>query len=144
MFSFKPIKAPSSDGLHPMFYKKYWNVLRDKAINYCKKIFQNHEMNPAINITYLCLILKCANAIILKNFRHIWLCNTMYKLMIKIIVNRIKPILPSIIGPSQASFLSNRRASDNAIIVQKYISHFKKMKGKNANMILKIDLKKSF
>lgn len=68
----------------------------------------------------------------------------MYKLVTKIIVNRIEPFLHNIIGPTQASFLSNRRAADNSIIVQEYITHFQKMKGKNANTILKIDLKKVF
>ncbi|XP_019265527.1 PREDICTED: uncharacterized protein LOC109243087 [Nicotiana attenuata] len=77
-------------------------------------------------------------------FMPIGLCNTIYKSVTKIIVNRIKPILPHIIGPSQASFLSNRRACDNAIIVQEYITHFRKMRGKSGNKILKIDLEKAF
>lgn len=80
----------------------------------------------------------------LRNFRPIGLSNTMYKLVTNIIVNRIKSFLHNIIGPSQASFLSNRRAADNAIVVQEYITHFEKIKGKNANMILKIDLEKAF
>ncbi|XP_075086378.1 uncharacterized protein LOC142169075 [Nicotiana tabacum] len=68
----------------------------------------------------------------------------MYKLVTKIIVNRIKYVLNNIIGPTQASFLSNRRAANNAIVVHEYINHFQKMKGKNANMILKVDLEKAF
>lgn len=80
----------------------------------------------------------------LKNFRPIWLCNTIYKTVTKVIANRIKPLLPDIIGPIQASFLSNRRATDNAIIVQEYITRFDKMRGNQANMILKIDLDKAF
>lgn len=68
----------------------------------------------------------------------------MYKFVTKIIVNRIKPLLHTTIGHTQASFLSNRRAADNAIIVQEYITHFQKIKGKNANMVLKIDLEKAF
>lgn len=93
-----------------------------------------------MNETLLCLIPKCPQASMLKNFRPIGLCNIVYKTVTKIIVNRIKPLLPDIIGPSQVSFLSNRRASDNAIIVQEYITHFGKKRGKPANMILKIDL----
>lgn len=68
----------------------------------------------------------------------------MYKLVTKIIVNRIKPFLHNISGPTYSSFLSNRRADDDAIVVQEYITHFQKMKGKNANMVLKIDLEKVF
>lgn len=79
MFSFKPLKAPGPDGLHPMFYQKYWNVLGEKVICYCKEVFLSHEKNT----TYLCVTPKCANAIILKNYRPIGLSNTMYKLITK-------------------------------------------------------------
>lgn len=121
LFSFDPTKAPGPDALHPMFYQKYWNSLEDKVTSFCKQVFHTLEMNFAVNTTYLCLIPKCANATLLKNFRPIGLCNTMYKLINKIIFNTIKHVL-----------------------VQEYISHFKKIKGKNANMILKIYLEKAF
>lgn len=80
----------------------------------------------------------------MRNFRPIGLCNTSYKLVTKIIVARIKPFLPLIIGPTQSSFLAGRRAADNAIIVQEYLNHFRKMKGKKGSMIIKIDLEKAF
>lgn len=54
------------------------------------------------------------------------------------------PYLDIIIGPTQSSFLAKRRVTDNAIIVQKYISYFWKMRDKEAYMILKIDLDKAF
>ncbi|XP_070020817.1 secreted RxLR effector protein 78-like [Nicotiana tabacum] len=101
-------------------------------------------MNTAMNETLLCFIPKCPQASMIKNYRPICLCNTVYKTMTKIIVNRIKFYLPYIIGPNQASFLSNRKALDNASIVQEYITHFGKMEGKSSNMILKIDLEKAF
>lgn len=60
-------------------------------------------------------------------------------------MNRTKPFLiPNTVGPTHDNFLSNRRAADNAIVVQEYIIYFQKMKGKNANMILKVDLEKAF
>lgn len=71
----------------------------------------------------------------LKNYRHNDLYNTMYKLILKIIFNRIKPFLSVIIGLTQSIILSNKR---------KYINHFHKMRGKSANIILKIDLEKAF
>lgn len=76
--------------------------------------------------------------------RPIGLCNTIYKIITKIIANRIKSFIQSIIEPSQASFIANRRASDHAIVVQEIMSHFGKMKGKTGCMTLKIDLEKTF
>lgn len=72
------------------------------------------------------------------------LCNTIYKVITKIIVNCIKPFLDSLIGPFQSSFLKGRRASDNAIIIQEIIHPYNKLKGSNGKLLLKIDLKKDF
>lgn len=56
----------------------------------------------------------------------------------------MRTIITDIIGHFQSSFLRNRQAGDNAIIVQETITHFNRMKGKNADMIIKIDLEKAF
>ncbi|KAF3664257.1 hypothetical protein FXO37_11590 [Capsicum annuum] len=142
--SFHPKKAPGPDRLYPLFYQKYWATGGSKTIDFCHKIFRDKEMPKEANTTYLCLIPKCPNANTIRNFIPIGLCNFTYKIITKILVNRIKPYLDHIIGPTQASFLANRRAADNAIVVQEYISHFKKMKGRQARMILKIHLEKAF
>lgn len=113
-------------------------------MDFYKHVFTSLSMPPDSSATLLYLIPKCRNAMTLKRLRLIGLCNTTFKIVTKIIVNRIKPFLPSIIGPSQASFLTNRRAFDQAIIIQEYIHHFNKMKGKTSSMILKINLEKAF
>lgn len=97
-----------------------------------------------IHKTHVCLIPKIKGANTLKDYRPISLCNITYKIITKIISNRLKPIMNTLIGPCQSSFLKNRQATDNAIIVQETMTHFQKMKGKNVSMILKIDLEKAF
>lgn len=77
-------------------------------------------------------------------FRPISLCNTIYKIITKIIVNRIKPFLDTLIHPTQTSFQQHKRASDNAIIVQEIINKFRTMRGANSSMLLKLDLEKAF
>lgn len=57
------------------------------------------------NSTYICLIPKFKNAFSLKNFIPIGLCNSQYKIVTKIIANRIKPFLQNIIGLTQVSFI---------------------------------------
>lgn len=77
-------------------------------------------------------------------YRPIGLCSTIYKIIIKIIIHRIKPLITKIISPTQSSFQQNRRAADNVIIVQEIISHFKHKTGKTGLMLLKLDLEKAF
>lgn len=144
VFSFKPTKAPGPDGIHPLFYQKYWDILGNFVEKFCENIFTTCTMDEKVNTTYRCLIPKCNNATNLRNFRPIGLCITQYKIITKIITDRMKHHLNNIISPTQLRFLTNRRASDNAIIVQEYITYFSKMKGKKSNMILKINLEKAF
>lgn len=139
--SFRPLKALGPNSIHPIFYQKYWDIIGPNTIAFYKDVFSHYHMPNHMNTTFLGLVPKCHNVDTIKNFRPIGLCNNAFKLVTKIIINRLKPFLDTIIGPTQSIFLANRRVADNAIIVQEYLNHFRKIKGEKANMILKIDLK---
>lgn len=141
---FKLLKTPGPDGLHLLFCKKLWNLVGTKTMDFCIEVFSNFSMPSNSNANLIYLILKCKNIVTLNNLRPIGLCNTTYKFVAKIIVNRINPYLSSIIRSSQDSFLANRRSLDHAILIQEYITYFSKIRVKNCNMILKINLEKSF
>lgn len=67
-----------------------------------------------------------------------------YKIVTKILVQRLRPLLPSLISPIQASFLAGKRGSDNVIIAQKLIYFLKKRKGNDGYIVVKIDLEKAY
>lgn len=96
-----------------------------------------------LNKTYVCLIPKFNNANKIQNFRPISLCNTLYKVITKVIANCIKPFLKYLISDHQSSFVKNRRATNNAIIIQEVLKRFNSQAGKG-NCILKLDLEKAF
>lgn len=144
LFSLKPFKAPGLDDFHPFFYQKYLNITAPPIIKFYQDIFKNQCIPTGTNNTYLYLIPKIPNANNLNNCRPINLCNTLYKIITKIIVNRIRPIIPSLISSMQSSFIKGRKSSDNALIIQELLLHFKKLKGKKDFMLLKINLEKAF
>lgn len=84
--SFKPTKAPRPNGLHPLFYQRYWDILGNNIISFYKDIFKSATIPHDLNKTLFCLIPKINNAHCLKNFRPIGLSNTLYKIITKIIV----------------------------------------------------------
>ena len=66
-------------------------LVGEKTSAFCKDVFNTSVIPLGKNQTLLCLIPKTYNASMLKNLQPIGLCNTNYKLVTKIIVNRIKP-----------------------------------------------------
>ena len=75
-------------------------------------------------------------------FRHISLCNILYKLVSRIIMQRLKPYMAAIINPCQAGFVPGRRTSDNITLVQEVIRTLKNKQGGTRYVALKLDLEK--
>uniref|UniRef100_A0A2N9IUL5 RNase H type-1 domain-containing protein n=1 Tax=Fagus sylvatica TaxID=28930 RepID=A0A2N9IUL5_FAGSY len=86
----------------------------------------------------------CVGPESLSQFRPISLCNTVYKIVTKSIVARIRPLLSNLISPFQAAFVPGRRGIDNVIIAQELIHSLHKKKGAKGSFVVKIDLEKAY
>ena len=69
-----------------------------------------------INHNFITLIPKVGNTESVSEFRPISLCNLLYKIISKVIANRLKPILNSIISEAQSAFIADRLIADNILI----------------------------
>lgn len=107
-------------------------------------IFTSASTPPSLNQTYLCLIPKFPNANHFKNFRPIGLSNTIYKIITKIIVNRLKLSLDDLISPFQSSFITGRRSIDNCVIIQEIINYLNMSSTRNGSFMVKIDLANAY
>lgn len=87
--SFKPLKAPGpgSDGIHPVFFQKYWIDTGSAVIDSCINAFTTLKIPEDINKTFVTLIPKVKHPQNITQYSPISLCNTIYKTIIKIIVN---------------------------------------------------------
>ncbi|GAU37589.1 hypothetical protein TSUD_365100 [Trifolium subterraneum] len=139
-----PLKAPGPDGFQGVFFRQYWHILGDDIYEMINQAFTTGQLNPTLAETLICLIPKVDCPKHFKDFRPISLCNTLYKLITKILVNRLRPMLDSIIGPFQSSFLPGRGTCDNAIILQEIIYNMQKSKAKKGDVAYKIDLEKAY
>jgi len=108
------------------------------------KIFSKRKILEYLNRTHITLIPKVQGPETLDNYRPISLCNTIYKVVTKIIVSRVKPFLDKLISPLQSAFVSGRKSVDNAIIVQEIIHSLSKKRANVGYMALKIDLEKAY
>lgn len=101
-------------------------------------------MPEYLNRTLITLIPKCNAPESLSNYRPISLCNTVYKIVTKVIMAMIHPMLSNLVSPYQTAFVPGQKGIDNAIIVQELVHTMSKMKGRGRFMEIKIDLEKAY
>ena len=142
--SMKAFKAPRPDGIHSGFFQRFWMVVGDSVKFEVKRIFQNRKISTQLNKTLIVLIPKQLGLETIGHFRLISLCNTIYKVMSKILVLRMKHPMPKLVPLSQIAFIAGRKGSNNFIVAQELLYTLEKKKGKTGYMIIKIDLEKTY
>nr|KYP46237.1 Transposon TX1 uncharacterized [Cajanus cajan] len=145
LFSMHSDKSPGPDGLNPGFYKRFWDLLGPEVFAAGTHWLEQGEFPPQLNNTNVVLIPKTANPTSMKDLRPISLCNVIYKILFKVLANRMKPLLNQCISPEQSAFVENRSILDNVLVAIELIHHMKcKKNGRTGEVALKIDINKAF
>lgn len=143
-FSIHPLKTLGEDGLHAIFYQKHWENVKPQLSYELNKFFLQNYIPHDWGTTLLCVIPKIENAHKANHFRPLGLCNTFYKILSKILVNRLKPLQPTLISPYQGAYLLGKHCSDLFLIAQESMHSMNNSKSIEGWMIIKIDIKKAF
>ena len=117
----------------------------DDIVSAVLDFLNNGNMLPEINHTNIVLIPKVKNPQKMSKFRPISLCNMIYKIISRVLANRLKQVLPNIISPTQSAFVLGRLITDNVLVAYETIHtmHVRK-KGKKGTMALKLDISKAY
>jgi hypothetical protein len=98
-----------------------------------------------LNLTYIALIPKIKNPECEADFRPISLCNILYKLISKVLANRLKKILPLVISPSQSAFILGRLITDNIFAAYETLHTMHTwMRGKKGFMEITLNMSKAY
>ena len=106
--------------------------------------FHSEHLLKEINRTFITLIPKLESSEAPHHYRPISLCNVSYKIIAKILANRVKPLLNKIISPLQGAFAPRRLINDNIMLAYEILHSFKKKKGKASYMAVKLDMEKAY
>jgi hypothetical protein len=102
-------------------------------------------MPVGINDTVIVFIPKKKNPACLRDFRPISLCNVIYKVISKCLVNRLRPLLQDIIAPNQSAFIPGRLITDNTLIAFECIHSLQRSKDSKGKFgAYKLDLAKAY
>lgn len=145
VFSMPADKSPGLDGMNAMFYQKHWNIVGPLVSRAVMDCLEEKEGLNLINSTLITLIPKVKEPKSVGDYRPISLCNVVYKVISKVLINRLKEILPLIISTTQSAFVPGQLITDNALIAYECLHHIKLMKtGKRCYAAMKLDMSKAY
>ena len=104
----KNLKSPGQDGIPYEFYKEFWPILKERMTELFNEIIENEEMAESQSLAMIKMIPKKSNAAKLSDFRPISLLCTDYKILAGVLAERLKPVLPMVIGSSQKGGVPRR------------------------------------
>lgn len=113
IFAMPSHKSPGPDGYPCDFFKATWDIVGSDFTTAIQSFFLNGFLPKVINSTILALIPKKSDAMMIKYYRPIACCNVIYKTISKILANRPKKLLPSIISTNQLAFVHGRMLMEN-------------------------------
>lgn len=114
-------------GFKSFFIKKNWELGKSNVYDNVFHMLEGKTIPNHLNETHIVLLLKIYHPKAQAQFCPIGLCNITYKIITKIIVNRIKPLL-KLISNTQGSFIPGRLITDKIIIQE--VNHTMKKKAR--------------
>ncbi|XP_077232161.1 uncharacterized protein LOC143866893 [Tasmannia lanceolata] len=136
-------KAPGPDGFNGAFFKSFWYLIGKETVAAIQYFFVTDNLLPTLNTSFISLIPKCNNASTPDQYRPISLCNHVYKVITKLMANRMREVMHRIINPSQSAFIKGRLIQENVLLTHDICHKFHR-KSNVKSMCVKIDLKKAY
>jgi len=144
-FSMQVDKCPGPDGFNLGFYQHFWDTCGHEVYQACCRWLESGAFPPHVNSTNITLIPKGDSQTSMKDWRPIALCNVVYKIVAKVLANRLKQVLDKCISINQSAFVLGRSILDNAMVAIEIVHYMKaKAKGKSKDVALKLDISKAY
>jgi hypothetical protein len=145
LFQMHPSKAPGSDGMSSFFFQKFWHIVGTSVSTAVLSVLNSGKLLRKVNLTHIALIPKKKSPEMMSDYRPISLCNVLYKIISKVLANRLKTVLSVIISDSQSAFVPGRLITDNVSVAFEILHKMKaKRKGKQGEMAVKLDMSKAY
>lgn len=143
LFAMPGNKAPGPDGYTSEFFKSAWGIVGTDFTSAIKSFFEKGFLPKGLNSTILALIPKKTDAQVMRDYRPISCCNVIYKVISKILANRLKKVLPKFISPNQSAFVKDRLLMENVLLASELVKNYHQ-ESISARCAIKIDLSKAF
>jgi hypothetical protein len=135
-------KSPGPDGISFDFIKEFWPELKDEFMRFLSEFHRNGKLTKGINSTFIALILKVESPQQLNYFRLISLIRYMYKVLAKVLGNRLWVVIGTVISDSQSTFVKGKQILDGILIANEVVDEARRC---NKEMLLfKVNFEKDY
>ena len=136
-------KTPGIDGLPKEFYQENWETVGLDLVDVLNAVFFEGEMSRSMRRAVIILLFKKGDPRLLKNWRPISLLTCDYKIVSKVMANRLKVVIPNLIGMAQTCGVKNGNMYDN-LQLMRMMQEYALKTDPFVNNNLRIKLKKEF
>ncbi|KAL0307852.1 UNVERIFIED_CONTAM: hypothetical protein Sangu_3008300, partial [Sesamum angustifolium] len=143
IFDIDEESAPGPDGYTSAFFKSAWPVVGQAISEAICEFFRTGQLLKQVNTTVLALIPKVNLPSYVSDYRPISCCNVLYKVITKVIVQRMQPVLHLLIDHSQTAFVPGRSIADNILLAQELLAGYNQRR-LPPRCTLKVDIQKAY
>lgn len=126
IFSMPKNKAPGLDGFPVEFFIEAWSIVGEDTVKAVREFFTAGFLLKRFNVTTIALLPKTSEADLLTSFRPVSCCSTIYKVIARLLKNKLKLFTPEVVQLNQVGFIKGHLLCEKVLLAFELVEGFHK------------------